>query len=277
MPSKNIVWLASYPKSGNTWVRALLANYLLGRDAPVPINEIHQIALGDALLGAYQRVARAPFDPADERRTLSLRTAVLEALAGKEDRTRILKTHNQNVTLGGVRLIPPHLTRLAIYVVRNPLDLVLSYADHYGMPLAVAAEAISAPANRIVPDATNVTQYLGTWSDHVKSWTRERAFPLVTVRYEDMKADPAGAFREILRRLGAPIDEARLERAVEFSSFGELRRQEDKAGFRERSRHAERFFRSGEAGQWAEKLPEKLVERISTEHGTVMKRFGYLP
>ena len=277
MPAKNIVWLASYPKSGNTWLRAFLANYLLDRDEPVSINEIHQIALGDALLGAYQRVARSPFNPADEMRTLSLRTAVLEALGGKGDGMRILKTHNQNVTLGGVRLIPPHLSRLAIYVVRNPLDLVLSYADHYGMPLAVAAEAIGAPANRIVPDATNVTQYLGTWSDHVRSWTRERAFPLVTVRYEDMKADPAPAFREVLRRLGVSVDEARLRRAIGFSSFDELRRQEDEGGFRERSRHAKRFFRAGQSGQWTERLPEKLVERISTQHGAVMKRFGYLP
>jgi hypothetical protein len=276
-PPKNIVWLASYPKSGNTWLRVFLANYLLNREKPVPINEVHRIALGDSLLGIYQRVAKGPVDPRDEARVLRLRPAVLRAMASGDADISLVKTHNQNARIGGVSLIPPELTKLALYIVRNPLDMILSYADHYGLSLATAAEAISTKASQIVPDATNVTHYLGNWSDHVSGWSGTRSFPVLTLRYEDIKADPDAAFGKVLQRMGVPLDQERLARAIRFSSFDELRRQEDESGFREKSRHADRFFRSGSVGQWKTELPPEVVETICARHGRVMKRFGYLP
>lgn len=276
-PRKSIVWLASYPKSGNTWLRAFLANYLLNPSEPVSINEMHRIMLGDSLLGAYRAVAGGPVNPSDERRVLSLRPKVLAAMASNGADVCLVKTHNANVTIGGVRMIPPELTRLALYVVRNPLDLVLSYADHYGLPLPTAVTAIGAPANQIVPDPNNVTQYLGPWSDHVRSWSRARNFPLLVLRYEDMLSEPEKVFGKVLRRLGVPREAERLDRAIRFSSFDELRDQEQKSGFRETSRHAERFFRAGRAGQWESELSPELVERIRARHGQMMKRFGYLP
>ena len=277
MPLKNIVWLASYPKSGNTWLRIFLANYLFNSDRPMPVNDIHRIALGDALLGAYRKVAKRPVNPADEARMLALRPAVLKAIAADKADITLVKTHNQHTRVHGMQLIPASLTRLAVYLVRNPLDLVLSYADHYGMLVATAAEAISAPSNQIVPDATNVVQYLGNWSEHVSGWTRTRDFPVLTLRYEDIEDAPTAAFAKVLRRMRVPVEGARLERAIRFSSFDELRKQEDRFGFVERSRHAERFFRSGESGRWRDELPEAVAERICTRHERVMKRFRYLP
>lgn len=277
MTRKNLVWLASYPKSGNTWLRVFLANYLLNAKQPVPINDIHRIALGDSLLGAYRRAAKGALNPSDVARVLALRPAVLKAIAANDADVNLVKTHNANVTLRHVRLIPPELTRLAVYIVRSPLDMVLSYADHYGLQVAAAASAIGAPDNQIVADATNVPQFLGAWSDHVRSWAGCRDFPVLVLRYEDMQDDPRKAFGALLRRLGVPIEEERLARAIRFSSFDELRGQEERSGFRETSRHAERFFRAGRSGQWRDALPPELVERICERHGPVMKRYGYLP
>jgi hypothetical protein len=243
----------------------------------MPVNEVHRIALGDALLGAYRRVAKRPVNPADEARILALRPAVLRAIAANKVDITLVKTHNQNARVHGAPLIPANLTRLAVYLVRNPLDMVLSYANHYGMPVATAAEAISARSNQIVPDATNVAQYLGNWSEHVSGWTRTRDFPVLTLRYEDLEDDPTATFAKVLRRMRIPVEDARLERAIRFSSFDEMRKQEDRTGFVEKSRHAERFFRSGESGRWRAELPEEAVERICARHERVMKRFGYLP
>lgn len=277
MPAKSLVWLASYPKSGNTWLRVLLANYLLNASQPVSINEIYRVTLGDAVAGIYRKVAKGPVEQKDEARILALRPAVLSAMASSGADITLVKTHNLNVTMRGVRLIPPQLTRQAVYIVRNPLDLVLSYADHYGMPVATAVTAIASPENQIVPDANNVAQYLGSWSDHVRSWTATRDFPVLTLRYEDMLAAPDEAFREVLRRIGVPVDEERLDRAIRFSSFDELRTQEERLGFRETSRHADRFFRAGKSDQWRTGLAPELVERICARHESMMKRFGYLP
>lgn len=277
MARKNLVWLASYPKSGNTWLRVFLANYLVNAERPVPINEIHRIALGDSLVGAYRAVSRGGLNPADTAAALALRTAVLAAMAGNGADINLVKTHNANITMRRVRMIPPELTRLAVYVVRNPLDMVLSYADHYGMDPATAATAIAAPDNHIVADAGNVAQYLGAWSEHVRGWADCRDFPVATLRYEDMQDDPERAFGAVLRRMGVPVEDDRLARAIRFSSFDELRGQEERGGFRETSRHASRFFRAGRSGQWRDELPPELVERICQRHERVMKRFGYLP
>ena len=101
--------------------------------------------------------------------------------------------------------------------------------------------------------------------------------PLLTVvRYEDLQADPSAAFRPLPARLGLPADEARLEKAIRFSSFGELARQEASDGFRERSANQKKFFRSGTTGGWRGVLPAPLVRRMVRELGPVMRRFGYL-
>lgn len=277
MPRKNLVWLASYPKSGNTWVRLFLANYLVNATQPLPINEAYRYALGDSLIVLYRKVAGKPVDPRNVAQILSLRPAVLKGIAGNDVDVSLVKTHYGNRRIRGVPLIPPELTRLAVYVLRNPLDLVLSYADHYGVSLEQAVDQISAADSWISANEINVMQYIGDWSQHVQSWTRTRDFPVATVRYEDMIADPGAAFGTVLRRMGVPVEAERLERAIRFSSFEELRRQEDATGFHETSRHAERFFRAGESGQWRTKLPAELVDRLCARHGQVMKRFGYLP
>ncbi len=273
---KSIVWLASYPKSGNTWLRMFLANYLAQSKQPVPLAQAHRIVLGDAMPQTYSIIAKRPVDPKDEAAILALRPAVLRAIVANKADINLVKTHNQNMAFKGINLIPAGLTRLALYVVRNPLDLVISYADHYGMTVAATARAIGARSNRVYPSARSAAHYIGSWSDHVSGWTKTRDFPVCTLRYEDMISDPRKTFATALKRIGVPVEDNRLDRAIEFSSFDQLRRQEDESGFVEKSRHAERFFRSGQAGQWREQLAPDLVELICKQHGTVMRRFRYL-
>jgi hypothetical protein len=273
---KSIVWLASYPKSGNTWLRMFLANYLMNTTQPLLLAKAHQFALGDAMAILYSHIAKRPVDPTDDAAILALRPAVLRAIVANKADINLVKTHNQNMTLKGLDLIPAGYTRLALYIVRNPLDLIISYADHYGQEIGAAARAIGHPSNRVSPGPRNVAQYIGSWSDHVTGWTRTRKFPVCTLRYEDMIADPQKTFSTVLKRMRVPLDGARLERAIEFSSFDQLRSQEDDHGFIEKSRHADHFFRSGQAGQWREQLAPDIVELICERHGKVMRRFGYL-
>jgi len=284
MPRKNIVWLASYPKSGNTWTRIFLANYLFNRTTPMPINQVHRMGMGDSIEKMYRMVAARSssgfaggnFDIADYRRTLSLRGKVLEGIVNNDADVNFVKTHNHRAKAFGVELITPGLTRSAIYILRNPLDMVLSYARQYGHTQEFAAAAIGRPDNSITGANGTVAQFLGAWSDHVLSWTRCRAFPVLALRYEDMQADPDAAFTRVLEHIGVPPDPERVARAVQFSSFGELRKQEEATGFVERSPNSDRFFHSGGSGQWREELVPEAVERISADHAAVMREYGYL-
>jgi hypothetical protein len=284
MPRKSIVWLASYPKSGNTWARIFLANYLFGRTTPMPINEVHRLGIGDSIEKMYRMVARGSaaaigggrFDIADYRQSLALRGRVLDGIVNNDADVNFVKTHNHRAKAFGLGLIPPALTRSAIYILRNPLDMVLSYARQYGQTAEFAAAAIGRADNSIAGANGTVTQYLGSWSGHVNSWARCREFPVLVLRYEDMQADAEGAFTRVLKHIGVPPDPERVARAVRFSSFDELRRQEDAAGFIERSPNTERFFHSGRSGQWRDELAPEAVARIRKDHGRVMRKYQYL-
>jgi hypothetical protein len=273
---KSIVWLASYPKSGNTWSRIFLANYLLGSLEPIPINQVHRIGIGDSVANAYRIVNGGRYDPMDVMGHLRLRERVLRGIVNNGADMNFVKTHNAKDRAFGVELILPRYTRAAVYILRNPLDVAVSYARHYGQMPSQAAESISRPDNTTSADPTSVKQYLGNWSDHVTGWTDTTEFPVHVMRFEDMKADPQKAFAGLLRFLAIPNEPERLERAVRFSSFDEMKRQESVTPFIERSTNLDRFFHTGETGQWKAALSREDVAFLRERHGKVMAKYGYL-
>jgi len=273
---KSIVWMASYPKSGNTWARIFLANYIANMDRPVPINNAHRIALGDSITGMYERVAGHPIDVTDVDAVLRLRAGVLRGIVANNADVNLVKTHNARTTARGVPLIPDQVTRSAVYMLRNPLDMVLSYARHYGMTPDEAVYTVSHRDNANPPDEQTVTQFMGSWSEHVRSWTAKAPYPILVLRYEDMLADPRTCFARLVQHLGMPLDVERLDRAILFSSFKELSEQEKTQGFVEKSAESERFFAKGQKDQWKTDLPARLVKKMKHGHRKVMKKFGYL-
>jgi len=273
---KNIVWLASYPKSGNTWARLFLFNYLFNPEKPAPINEAHRIGPADATALLYKRASKEFVDLRNVEATLALRPRVIAAHSSNGADVNFMKTHNANVSAFERRLIPAEFTRSAIYILRNPLDMAVSFAHHYGLTMDKAAEAIGNSAHAIHGDESLVHQFIGSWSDHVTSWTKEKKFKVCALRYEDMIADPEASFARALDSIGAPSEPKRLKRAVNFSSFRELKDQEEKHGFVEQSRNSKNFFRSGKVGEGRSVLPEAAIDRIIADHGPVMREFGYL-
>ncbi|KRS12449.1 sulfotransferase [Roseovarius atlanticus] len=272
---RSIVWLASYPKSGNTWMRIFLANYLSDAQKPLHINQIQQFGFGDSKPEQYRAAAGRPVDFSSPEATLHLRDRVLQRIVANNADVNFVKTHNCRNIAFGTELIPPRFTRQAIYILRNPLDLLLSYARHYGMSHAETAEAIGRADNANAPDATTTWQFLGSWSDHVKDWTQGGAFPVLALRYEDLLDDPQTHFAKTLDFMGVPVVPERLDRAIRFASFDELKKQEDAGGFSEKSPNADRFFAKGQAGQWKDELDPALVTKVRREHKRMMKKYGY--
>lgn len=273
---KSLMWLASYPKSGNTWMRAFLANYIFNLEQPVPVNQLSRVGIGDAITLAHRRVAGGNFDPTDARQTVAVRVKMLETVNANGADLNLIKTHNQNAAAFGVELIPRRLTRGAIYILRDPRDMALSYASHHGFSIEETVERLRRPDNATAGNDYNVHQFLGNWSDHVRSWIRARGFPVLAVRYEDMLADPKESFAKVVEFVGLTPDATRLDKAIAFSSFDQLRAQEAKSGFVENSDKQERFFRSGKAGVWRDQLPASLAEQIASDHRRVMEQFHYL-
>ncbi len=276
-----IVWLASYPKSGNTWMRILLTNYLRNGTEPADINKIDGGPIASARFWFDEWVgieASALDDALIER----LRPGVYRCMAREEQSTIYMKVHDAWLrTKQGEGLFPADVTAGVVYILRNPLDMAASCAHHWGVTIEQAVDNLCDSAftsSRSIGGLSDqLRQFMGSWSDHVQSWLDESGLPVHLVRYEDLQRDPVRYFGEVVTFCSLPFDEERVRTAVAFSSFGELQRQEHDKGFRECSVSAPgNFFRRGEVGSWREELPPALAQRLIDTHGDVMRRFGYL-
>ncbi|MBX6321422.1 MAG: sulfotransferase domain-containing protein [Rhodospirillaceae bacterium] len=271
-----IVWLASYPRSGNTWLRAFLHNLLRNPKTPYDINRLTDFTLIDADARWYQRFDPRPASQYTKEEVAALRAKVHAAMTRAFPDTVFVKTHNALMEDRGTPLITMEHTAGAIYVVRNPLDVAVSYAAHFGVTLDEAVAAMNRPRNESVGGQDRfVYEVFGSWSENVGSWTANPSPGLHVVRYEDMLAAPENTFGRIAAFLGLSVSPERLARALRHSAFDTLKRQESRSGFKERSLKADCFFRQGRAGQWRQALNARQVELLCQAHHEQMARFGY--
>jgi len=273
----SIVWLASYPKSGNTWVRAFLQNYLDGAVEPSDINALDKYFADDSKPYWYERHTDRSIEELSLHEICRLRTQVHRDIAASRAGSVIVKTHSYLGAFEGESLHEMSVTAGAIYILRNPLDVVISLADHFGLSLDQAIGFLNNPMTGSPTDEANVASILGSWSDHVESWTKSEGPSLHLVRYEDLILRPVKTFGGIIAFLKMRRHQKTIKRAIQFSSFRELRQQESRKGFIERSPASQRFFRSGKKNQWPGKLSSDQIGAIVQTHRQQMSKFGYLP
>jgi hypothetical protein len=271
-----ILWLASYPKSGNTWLRIFLANLILNEPAPVPFDRLPSVCPGEAQELWFRPFTDRPVSELSRLEIAKLRGQAQTRAAGLTNNIIPLKTHNYLGKDCGQPLIAMEVTRGAIYILRDPRDVALSSTEFFGVPLGQTIETMSDKNALGLPAKGMVYEAVSSWSNHVKSWTQRRLGKLIVVRYEDLLADPYGEFGNIAMKLGITTEKARIRRAVKHASFKTLQRMEKKTGFIERANASEMFFRSGRSGGWKDALTPVQANRIERDHREQMKRFGYL-
>lgn len=272
-----LVWLASYPKSGNTWLRLFLANYLLDRSEPFPINQIHKTTFGDMIAEPYVKLAGRPASALDPATVHRLKPRVHRLLSTQGPDLILVKTHSALYVEDGIPSITVPATRATLYLVRNPFDVADSVAHHYGLSLDDAVSSLCSPGSELQGDGTRTLgQKIGAWGAHAVKWAEARQLKPLVLRYEDMLREPLESFGRAVRHLGVTYDDERIERAVRFASFDEARRQEDRFEFLERSHQAEKFFRTGGIGSGFEKLDAGQRARLIEANREAMRRFGYL-
>jgi sulfotransferase family protein len=272
-----IIWLASYPKSGNTWMRAFLHNLLRDPDESYDINKITDFSTGDSSINWYEAQTKKPWREWTPQDVARMRRGTQLAICAWRRDDTFVKTHNASIMFQGYPLIYPDLTAGAIYIVRNPLDVAISLAHHYGCGVDRAIEILSDETTGSNTVEKLVYEVHKSWSTHVDSWTGQQRPGLAVLRYEDMLKNPVKAFGGLVGFMGLQVPRPRLERAIERSSFKSLREQEDQKGFKEKSPHAQKFFREGRANQWRDVLTPAQVDKVVSKHKEQMQRFGYWP
>jgi hypothetical protein len=279
-PRSGIVWLASYPKSGNTWVRTFLHNLMktmAGEADPQGINDLGRFTAGLVSRELYAKVLGFEPTSAHKRDVAAVRHEVQRRVAEELEGLIFIKTHQALMLDRGSTTINFAVTAGAIYIIRNPLDVAISYSHHIGRSLDDTIAIMGSANAEMEASETQVHEVCGSWSQHVVSWTRKPHRAVHIMRYEDMLHEPSKIFAGLADHLLFSPTVGQLDQAIASSSFEQLRAQEDLEGFREKPKFAHRFFREGREGQWKTELSTKQIDRIVNDHGTQMERFGYLP
>ena len=271
-----IVWIASYPKSGNTWMRGFVHNLINAVDKPMPINSISEFIKAESSAEYYRRFSDVPPTGLGPKKLAALRPRVHRSFVDGGPRIVFFKTHTFLGDSFGVPTITPEITAGAVYIVRNPLDICISLAGHIGKTID---EAIDFMGKETAGKASQdkVMEFWRSWSANVSSWTKVPQPKILVRRYEDLLENTSESFSEVAKFLRLDVSEKRLQNAIAFSSFGVMRNQEETETFNERPPHSHRFFRKGLQGEWKEKLTKSQVDRIVEDHYEQMKLFGYLP
>lgn len=274
-----LIWIASFPKSGNTWTRVLFGNFLADGHgtAPEGIATVGNIAANRLV---FDETIGIPSSDLTADEIDLLRAEPYRRIARAAGAPTFIKVHDAlQRDCAGDWILPPECSRGAILLVRHPFDVALSFAHHIGDATPErAVDKLCDPGHVMAGDGNRqMHQRTLGWSGHYLSWTRQHAIPVLVVRYEDMIADAAAQFRRMIEFLGLPgaDDSGRIARAVELSRFERLQSIEARDGFDEIAVNAERFFRSGRTGEGIERLPAALRARIAAENAPVMAELGY--
>ena len=275
-----IFWLASYPKSGNTWLRAFLTNYWRDGDAAADINDLDAgpIVSSRAVLDEWLGMESSDltWEEIEHYRPL-----VHERMAASSSEPIFIKVHDAFTRNSeGLPLFPKTATAGVIYLIRNPLDVAVSYAHHADRPvdeiigwMGSDTHAMKAADGKLYDQ---LPERLLSWSGHVRSWVDEPDLNVHVVRYEDMANRPLTTFSGIVRFARLTVDAERIRVALERSQFDRLQAQEAAHGFAVKQPTAESFFRKGRVGSWRGSLTERQVQELVRNHDEVMCRYGYL-
>tara|TARA_Y100000816_G_C26033660_1_gene541215 strand:- start:323 stop:1162 length:840 start_codon:yes stop_codon:yes gene_type:complete len=278
-----IIWLASYPKSGNTWVRLFLKHYFKEPEEKFKINslsanEFKNITFPDPNLLREMGINYSKFEE------IVMNWEVIQDFMNLNKNTNFVKTHSSMCTIGKYRFTTKKNTKGAIYIVRDPRDVLVSNSYYFGLDYEKTFRQLS---------SSNVFEYqaltksykrfkkslMGSWADNYNSWKNYKFSPLLIIRYEDMVLNGHDTFLKIVKFLnkidGLKIDETKLKNSLEQTQFRNLQKIEIQHGFEDKAKKGF-FFRKGIIGSWKDEVPNEIIKRIEKVFYQEMLELKYL-
>ncbi len=264
-----IIWLASYPKSGNTWIRSFLSAYYFTDDGLFKFN----------LLEKFKQFPSKDFINKklnDPGKIIDYWHPIQEKLL-QDKNIKFIKTHNALVSLNNIKFTTPKYTLGAIYIIRDPRNLITSLKDHTDISYEEALKFMT-DKDTILYDIDSgdydATHFIGSWSDHYKSWTNNSDFKTIVIRYEDLEENCENVFRDLiyfingLLRTNDNIDEKKFQNSMKTTSFSNLRNLEDKGEFNEnvvslKTNNKVKFFNLGFKNKWQKILSGDMKLNIN--------------
>jgi aryl sulfotransferase len=274
------IWLASYPKSGNTWMRLALRS-LQAEGSSVDLTDIVQFGHTVTRRSLFDAVLEVDSSDLTQDEVEELRPSMHDLHFDGEGDPQLCKVHDAWFRTGSGRpVFDAAHTHRTIYILRDPRDVAVSWARFSNVSIEGSIAYLANPDASLTSSRKhidgNIAQRIGSWSGHVTSWIDDSGLSPLVIRYEDMHADLPAVLIRTADHLGWPHSPQAIAGAVAATRFDRLAEQERRFGFAEMPDTAKRFFVSGREGGWRDVLTADQASQIERDHRAVMKRFGYL-
>ena len=269
-----ITWIASYPKSGNTWVRSFLSNYF-SKNENFNFNQLKKI-------NKFPR--KEIFEELDidykDFKNIASNWITMQEYINLKNETIYLKTHNAMVTVNNSKFTDANNTNGFVYLVRDPRDVILSYSSHLGISSEETFELMQDDLSfEAMTDEENSRNFLlGSWASNYNSWKSFNSVEGLIIRYEDLVTKTESSFIKIISYLNKinnlEINIDKIKNSIQNINFSTLKNLETDQGFAEKGKNS--FFRKGKIGDWKENLNPKTVKEIEFVFNKEMKELNYL-
>ena len=279
-----IIWLASYPKSGNTWVRSIISTLLYSNDGNFNFELIKKVSQFPE-----KKYFKEFIDDFGNFNKIKESWILAQDTINLDNQIKILKTHQGKYNVGKDSFTNDRNTLATIYIVRDPRTLVSSISNHYTLTLDEAFNFLMTPqiignSKRWEDKETGMKCLLGKWNDHYRSWTRDKS-NLLLIKYEDLIKNPENELEKIInflkKYLNVETNKNKNKEILETTYFKSLKEMEQKGLFKEnvlskKDDSKVNFFHLGPANNWKDNLGEDFKNKIEKNFYQEMAELEYL-
>ena len=279
-----IIWLASYPKSGNTWVRSIISTLLYSSDGAFNFDLIKKIPQFPK-----KEVFKDLVKDFSNFNEIKKNWITVQGKINSEKEIKLLKTHNGKYTVEKDNFTDDQNSLAVIYIVRDPRTLVKSISNHFTKSHYDACKFLIAPS--LIGNGKNfeerkdgILTLIGKWNDHYRSWTKNKN-NLLLIKYEDLVNNPETELTKLIKFLEKYISfktsEKKNKTILETTSFSNLKNMEEQGLFKEgvlnkKTNNKANFFHLGPKNKWQDTIDKKIINEIEENFHKEMKELGYL-
>ena len=277
-----IIWLASYPKSGNTLLRSILSSYFYSEEGDFNFENLYKISQFPAI-DHFLRLGVNIEDEAEVYKNF----INAQNLINENRKAKFFKTHSRLCQMYGTNFTDLKNTLGVIYIVRDPRNVVTSFAHHYNLNIDKATEALFDEKRFMIKTEKNCSVSLGSWDSNYKSWKElEKKNKYLLVKYEDLIGKKKSTMLKIFKFLDKiglklSIDMVKLNKAIKSTDFDKMKNLERKETFHEavvdeKTGKRKTFFNLGPGNDWRRLLDDKIKIKLEKAFEKEMIELEYL-
>ncbi len=282
-----IVWLSSYPKSGNTYVRSLLSAYIFSKDGTFNFDLLKKfIQFPNKYI--FDQLGLDCSDNLELVKNYVKAQEFINEKIGHKKNINFVKTHSSCASIKNTVFTNVKNTLGVIYIIRDPRNVLMSYSHHFQKNLNDAVEDIVGELNIGVGSKTHPPTFVGSWKFHYNSWKQfDKYNKFLLIKYEELIKNPEENLIRMLefifklKNSEFKLNKEKLDKVIDSTSFQEMQNLENKYGFKEAATRKDtgkkiKFFNLGEKNNWKNSLDTKIVEKIENSFEVEMRELGYL-